>query len=174
MTEDNIYKDNVDFAELFMEKAHDGQTDKSGKPYFLHPRRVEEHLFDVINPNKRLRSLCLNDYTAYWFSAVALLHDTVEDTWVTEDLLRKLFDDNIANSVMVLTRRDGESYDDYIERIANSGDTIAIVVKIADLNDNMNLGRLDDVTEKDIERTKKYARAKKRLRGVLEEIALPF
>ncbi|MBP5722871.1 MAG: hypothetical protein J6X18_04775 [Bacteroidales bacterium] len=174
MNKENNYSDNVGFAELFIEKVHAGQTDKAGKPYFLHPKRVEEHLFDVINPNKRLRSLCLNDYTAYWFAAVALLHDTVEDTWVTEDLLRKLFDDNIANSVMILTRRDGESYDDFIERIASSGDTIAIVVKIADLNDNMNLGRLDDVTEKDIERTKKYARAKNRLMCALEEIALPF
>lgn len=146
------------FAFYLATAAHDGQTDKAGQDYIEHPIRVA----------KSLENEGLDTQT------VAMLHDVLEDTWVNEPMLRRLFPKEIADSVVRLTRESSKSYDDYIEQIATSGDTIAMKVKIADLKDNMNLGRLSEITEKDLERVKKYARSKKRLEEALEKEQMAF
>ncbi len=61
----------------------------------------------------------------------------------------------------MLTREDGVAYDDYLERISRN--SLATKVKIADLRDNMDLGRLPQLTEKDLDRVRKYHAALIRL-----------
>lgn len=142
--------DYYDFAKVLASLVHQGQVDKGGKPYIEHPVRVADLLSD------------------YESKTVAYLHDVVEDTWITEEILRKLFPKTICDAVMLLTRKDGETYDAFIDRIIKSDNKIAISVKIADITDNLNLGRLEVVTDKDIERAKKYANAMLRLKKALE------
>ena len=71
---------------------------------------------------------------------VALLHDVLEDTWVTEDNLRKLFPDHIVRAVVLLTRPGTMTYRMSIERIAAAGGIagqLARWVKIADIMDHV-------------------------------------
>lgn len=62
--------------------------------------------------------------------SVAWLHDILEDTSLTEELLRSHFGDTITNAVVLLTKEDGYNYDEYIRRIC--GNRLAWIVKIAD------------------------------------------
>lgn len=120
--------------------AHSGQKDKAGAPYILHPLRV---MLGMDTESEM---------------TVAVLHDVLEDSPVTEDDLRKEgFSEDIVKTVRCLTRNPEESYEAFIERL-KSNDT-ARKVKMADIEDNMNVKRFkypDHPTEKDIERLKKY------------------
>lgn len=99
--------------------AHDGQTDKHGKPYFDHVDRVARRCGE-------LRAI-----------EAAYLHDVVEDTCVTLDMLSDIgFDPKVISAVEALTRRASETYADYIERVA-AASGIARDVKIADLQDHL-------------------------------------
>lgn len=117
--------------------AHAGQVDKAGMPYILHPIRVAD----------KCRTL--------EEKIVALLHDVIEDTSITEVYLEsKGFPKHIIDSILSVTRRDGESYEDFIKRAKS--DTIGREVKIHDLEDNMDITRLPSINETDIDRLKKY------------------
>jgi len=99
--------------------AHATQIDKAGHPYILHPVRVMQN--------------CASE--SWETQIVAVLHDTVEDTWVTLDVLRKMeFGDAVVDGVDAITHRKGEDYRDYILRCAEN--RIAVIVKLADLEDN--------------------------------------
>lgn len=114
-----------DKALLIAVRAHDGQTRDLAdgtEPYVMHPIRVATQFQ---SDHQRLERV------------VALLHDTVEDTDVTADYISKQIAPVVARSVLVLSRLDGEPYADFIERIAESGDKVAIAVKRADLRDNL-------------------------------------
>ena len=79
--------------------AHEGQKDKDGQPYILHPLRV------------------MNAVESEPAKVVAVLHDVIEDTWVTaEDLRREGFDKAVLAAVECLTHRKGEPYADYVVR----------------------------------------------------------
>ena len=96
---------------------------------------------------------------------VALLHDTVEDSALTFDKLREYqFSEEIVNGVIAVTRKVGESYADFIERA--SKDELGHAVKINDLEDNMNITRLSNLTEKDWHRLNKYLHAWRYLTGL--------
>lgn len=127
------------FAYELAKRAHSGQVDKAGVYYINHPVAVSDRVY----PEKE--------------KTVALLHDVVEDTGITIECLRTLFDDEIADAVECLTRKSGESYNAYIRRVAQN--SIARHVKIADLSHNMDLSRLLVVTDADIKRNEKYRRA---------------
>src|SRR4051794_37502988 len=121
-------------------EAHRGQVDKSGQPYILHPIRV---MLRCQTEPQRI---------------AAVLHDVVEDTGRTFDDLRGLgYPEEVIKALDCLTKRDGEAYEAFVERAAS--DPIARVVKIADIEDNMDLRRLSDVSEKDVERIGRYVRA---------------
>ena len=94
---------------------------------------------------------------------VALLHDILEDTSVTEATLKNLFGPEIADAVSALTRRPDETYDDYIRRLGKN--SLARRVKLADLRHNMDLSRLPVVTDQDLQRAEKYRRAYRWLDG---------
>ena len=122
-------------------KYHKGQIDKGGNPYILHP-------LEVMNNVNRMES-----------KIVAVLHDIIEDTECTVDTLREWgIDEDAIESINTLTHKEGMSYMEYIREI--SYDFIAIEVKLADLKCNMDLSRLNrKVTNKDLERNKKYMKA---------------
>ena len=66
---------------------------------------------------------------------VAILHDVVEDTWITlEMLVRMGFPETIVDAVDAITKREGEDYFTYVERCSRNH--IAALVKLADLEDN--------------------------------------
>lgn len=89
---------------------------------------------------------------------VAILHDVVEDTdWTFEKLVQEGFPEEIIEALKCVTKREGEDYEDFVKRSATN--EIARRVKLADLEHNMDARRLSNVTEKDIERLKKYLRA---------------
>ena len=124
--------------------AHRGQVDKSGQPYILHPIRV---MMRCQTEPQRI---------------AAILHDVVEDTGRTFDDLRELgYPEDIIKALDCLTKRDGEPYEAFVERAAS--DPIARVVKLADIEDNLDLRRLPGISDKDVERIGRYVRAWRRL-----------
>src|SRR5215813_11171448 len=95
---------------------------------------------------------------------VAVIHDVVEDTdWTFEKLGLEGFPDEVIEALKCVTKRDGEEYEDFVKRSASN--KIARKVKLADLAHNMDARRLSNVTEKDVERLKKYIRAWRFLKG---------
>jgi len=132
----------------FAVKAHGGQVDTLGEPYILHPLRV------MMDCNTMVEKI------------VAILHDTVEDTDATLDDIRALFTNNnnrtyadtIVNAVDAMTKRAGESYDDYLVRVKDN--PIALSVKLADIRDNMSPIRQYRLPlEKQIKLKAKYLKA---------------
>jgi len=88
----------------------------------------------------------------------ALLHDVVEDSpWTLGQLREAAFDPAIVDAVDCLTKREGESYQELIARAASN--PLAQVVKLADLEDNMDMRRMDTINESDLERLRKYRAA---------------
>lgn len=139
----------LEAAIAFASECHAGQTDKGGHPYILHPLRVMLKLDD---DQRRI---------------AALLHDTVEDCGVSLSLIRERFGDPIAEAVDALTKRPGESYEQFIERCGLND--IARAVKLADISDNSDLSRLKQVTSADLERVEKYRVAAARLADIGSE-----
>jgi (p)ppGpp synthase/HD superfamily hydrolase len=128
-------------------QAHAGQRDKAGAPYILHPLRM---MMKMENEAEMI---------------VAVLHDVVEDTPLTlDDLRAKGFSEEIIAAVDHLTCREGEKYDAFIKRVRQS--PLAVRVKLADLEDNLDLRRLENVTERDIERIKKYQASRIKLKAI--------
>lgn len=129
--------------------AHQGQVDKAGKPYILHPLRL------MFSRENEIERIC------------AVLHDVIEDTYITLDYLRNNgFSEEVLTALDCLTRRSSESYDEFITRIINN--KIACHVKLADLYDNMDLSRIENPTKKDYERVEKYRKAADRILHALE------
>lgn len=121
-------------------KAHKCQKDKAGEDYVMHPIRVAQK---CISPNAKV---------------VALLHDTIEDTDVTADYLRNEgFPEEIIGAVLSVTKQEGENYEDFVRRASEN--TIGREVKIADLEDNMDVRRLKEITDEDVARLRKYLSA---------------
>jgi len=121
-------------------QAHEGQRDKAGAPYILHPLRV---MMKMATEAKQI---------------TAVLHDVIEDTdWTMERLQQEGFHGEILDALECLTRRDGEEYEKFIERVKRN--PLAVKIKIADLEDNLDVARLKEVTEADTKRLEKYRQA---------------
>ncbi len=128
-------------------RAHDGQHDRYGAPYVLHPLRV---MHRVGNERERI---------------IAVLHDTVEDTSLTlNDLRESGFSGKVIAGVDALTRRTGETYHDYIIRLMSNPE--AVRVKLADLEDNMDLRRYPAIEDEDVARLRRYHRYWRFLAGM--------
>ncbi|MFY0573505.1 HD domain-containing protein [Cystobacter fuscus] len=126
-------------------RAHRGQLDKAGQPYILHPLRVMARLDTETE------------------RVVALLHDVVEDTPYTLERLRELgYGEDVLGALERLTKAEGEDYAAFIERVRPH--PLARRVKLADLEDNMDVRRLPAVTAKDAERLARYRAAWARLK----------
>ena len=130
----------LDRAIQLAAQCHRGRLDKAGAPYILHVLRV---------------------VAAVWrqgddAQCAAALHDVVENGHVPLILISVSFGDRIAEAVDALTRRDHESYADYIQRVAER--PLAVIVKRADLRDNLD--RLDVLpTSKADSLARRYTRA---------------
>ncbi|EHJ00882.1 hypothetical protein CDLVIII_4370 [Clostridium sp. DL-VIII] len=131
-------------AIIIAASAHQGQVDKGGNPYILHPLAV---------------MLSLEDETE---RICAVLHDVIEDTDITLEYLKKAgFSNEVLIALDALSRRKDESYDEFIDRIIKN--KMACHVKLADLKHNMDLSRIKQPSKKDYDRIKKYQKAVKAL-----------
>lgn len=127
-------------------RAHAGQLDKGGMPYVFHPIHVAEQMED--------------EYS----TCAALLHDTVEDGGIElSELYEADFPEEIVRTVDILTRREDEPYMEYIQRLKEN--SLAVKVKLADLNHNSDMSRLNIITKWDMERKEKYEKAIAMLEG---------
>jgi (p)ppGpp synthase/HD superfamily hydrolase len=126
---------------LITTNAHAGQFDRGGTPYILHPLKVMHYLK---TDDEELQ-------------CIALGHDVIEDTDVTyKDLFDAGMSERVLHGINALTKRLGETYEEYKERVFSNED--AMKVKLCDLRHNTDIRRLKGVREKDLERMAKYQR----------------
>ncbi len=146
----------IDLASKIINKAFADKKDRAGKPYIEHLNRVA----NSCPPSDELRT-------------IALLHDILEDCpeW-NEKSLRMLFPDSVVDSVVALTQKREQPYEDYITQVIENKD--AIIVKSYDLIDNMNIIRLPELTGGDFKRLKKYHKAYNRIQEVSHGIDSRF
>lgn len=113
-------------------KAHQGQFRASGRPYITHPTIVADILMDM---GMDVSTIC-----------AALLHDTVEDTYITDADLRKKFGDEIADLVKGVTKLDKIAFHNKEEEqaenmrkmfFAMAKDVRVMLIKLADRLHNM-------------------------------------
>lgn len=134
-----IYTQNTKKAINIAYNAHMGQTDKFGIPYIFHPMHVAESM--------DTEEECI----------VAILHDVVEDTDITFDVLEKDFSSTIIEALKLLTHDKTVPYKEYIKNLKDN--PIAKKVKLADLIHNSDISRLEHITAKDYVRLEKYKNA---------------
>ena len=115
----------VDRAFAAAEAAHEGQFRKSGEPYITHPLAVAKILAD----------LGIGPITV----AAALLHDTVEDTAYTLEMVERDFGSEVAMLVDGVTKLDKVKYGDHAQAetvrkmvVAMSKDIRVLVIKLCD------------------------------------------
>jgi (p)ppGpp synthase/HD superfamily hydrolase len=133
-------------------RAHEGQLDKAGAPYILHPLRVMLRL------------------TSFEERVVGVLHDVLEDTDIsTESLRASGFSEVILSALHSVTKRPGETYDEFVLRAASN--PIGRSVKLADLADNCDLSRMANPTAKDFKRLEKYRHAIETINAIEHPVA---
>ncbi len=126
--EQELYKKALQFAT----EKHRGQMRLDGQPYMIHPLAVA------------------NTFTDTKTKIVALLHDVLEDTDTAFYEIRDIFGSEVARTVSVLTHEPYQIYDEYINLIKESGNSLAINVKIADLKHNLStIGNILDLNKRE-------------------------
>lgn len=96
--------------------AHAQQT-YNDLPYITHPLRV------MLRCTESLDAMI-----------VAVLHDVVEDSFLTMDNISDVFPPHIVAAIDAITKRDDESYDAYLARLSEN--PLAYRVKCADVIEN--------------------------------------
>jgi len=135
---------NLERAIQIATDAHAGQFRFDGSDYINHPLRV-------------MRTLA-NQGHSERAQTVGVLHDTVEDTYVTLDYLaNEGYKDDILYPLELLTKQPGDDYDMYVQRL--SVNACSRAVKKADLFDNLDLTGLDNPSKKRILTIEKYGRS---------------
>ena len=129
--------------------AHASQVDKAGVDYIEHPLRVMEK---GENAEQKI---------------VGVLHDVVEDSdWTFVMLEEEGFAPAIIEALKCVTKlSEGEDYDDFISRVMTN--PLAVKIKLYDIEDNLDVSRLDSLTDADVARCKKYLHASDRLKAEL-------
>ena len=151
---------NLEKAIKIAVEAHTGQVDKGGNPYILHPLRV---MLSLNSEEERI---------------VGVLHDVVEDCegWTWERLREQGCSDEIIEALKSVSKTPeeekqfkkmddpNEKLDHYLEFIKRAKfNKIGRNVKAADIKDNLDISRIDDITESDINRLNRYKAALKML-----------
>lgn len=109
-------------------EAHEGQKDLDGNPVILHPLSV-----GLAGHNREE-------------IVAGFLHDVVEDTNFTfKELQSRGIDDSIIDALQLLTHRKDSPYEEYVDNIAKSGNSIALHVKYNDFCHNLKRGRAGDI-----------------------------
>lgn len=130
--------------------AHKDQVDKAGIPYVTHPLHLAEQMPDETT------------------TVVALLHDVVEDSDYTMDnIIAAGFPKVVTDTLALLTHDKSVPYMEYVAALKDN--SIARLVKLADLEHNSDTSRLDKVTPDDIIRIEKYQKAKELLLGDISQ-----
>ena len=125
-------------------ESHTGQIDKKGDPYILHPLRM---MFKADTMEEKI---------------IAILHDVIEKTEKDFEFLRNAgISDKVILAVDALSRRSGESYDKYIDRVAQN--KLAKTIKILDLKDNIYSLNIDKKEQNNSVQYVKYQTALNRL-----------
>ena len=146
---------NLEKAIKIAVEAHTGQVDKGGNPYILHPLRV---MLSLNSEDERI---------------VGVLHDVVEDCegWTWERLKEQGFSDEIVEALQSVSKTpkeeaeyrslpEDEKLGHYLEFIQRAkANEIGRRVKKADIRDNLDITRIDDITERDINRLNRYKKA---------------
>lgn len=146
-------------------RTHASQVDQAGRPYLGHVLRVA----DAVRRDTERFAALIGDVGWGRRSGedvariAAVLHDILEDTDVTDEDLREAgCDDALMESLVALTRPEGEAYSDFLERL--SADPVAVMVKRADIADNADEARLRLLPpEKAAALREKYRRAEREL-----------
>lgn len=129
--------DDLDKAIKLACKAHEGQVDKAGQPYILHPLRL---MLKFKNKQEQV---------------VAVLHDAIEDSDMTLEYLASYgFSELTLDALDCLSKRKNESYEEFIERILTN--ELARKIKIEDIKDNLDLTRIESINNEDLIRVLKY------------------
>jgi len=152
---------NLENAIKIAVEAHTGQVDKGGNPYILHPLRV---MLSLDKEEERI---------------VGVLHDVVEDCagWSWERLEAEGFSEEIIQALKSVSKTPEEEaeyqslpedqrlahYLRFIERAKANG--IGRQVKAADIKDNLDISRITDIFQRDVERLKRYKLAMNALGG---------
>lgn len=114
----------IDIALSIATQAHAGQLDRDGYPVILHPITVG--MMGHTDEEK----------------IAGFLHDVVEDTELTfDDLLARGIPLGVVNALRLLTHEKGTDYYEYVQRIIDSGNPIALQVKYNDLQHNYARGK---------------------------------
>ena len=142
---------NLERAIEIAQEAHKGVKDRGGHDYINHPIRV---MHAMSNDQEKI---------------VAILHDVVEDSdWTFDRLKEEGFEDSVIESLRCVTKySEEEDYQEFIKRAATN--KIATKVKMADIEDNLDLSRLGTLTEKDLTRIEKYKKALKYLKALVNK-----
>ncbi|MER5733150.1 HD domain-containing protein [Streptomyces sp. NPDC002138] len=133
-------------VEALARAAHEGQTDKAGRPYAEHLAAVAEGV--------RVRGGSAGQQAAAW------LHDAVEDDALSREWLdAAALPRSVKDMVLAVTKRPGEPLEEYAARIlATPG---ALLIKEADLAHNADPARLSVLDEPTrLRLTRKYARVR--------------
>lgn len=122
--------------------AHDGQSRKgAGEPYINHVERVADSVY------------------GWKLKSIAYLHDTIEDTYITMESLEAMrIPMDIIGPVVLLTRHEGLTYTQFIDRMIEDGNPDVFKVKIADINDNL----------RDLDATEFWSMRKKYMKSLLK------
>jgi len=142
---------NLERAIALAATAHNGQKDKAGQPYILHPLYV-------------MNKMCTIDQ-----KIIAVLHDIVEDTEVTLHYIKAIgAPQRIIDGIDAISKRKGETQKDYIERV--KGNTLARAVKPEDIKHNLSIERLMPLNEETALRlSTKYIKALNQLYDIDEQ-----
>jgi len=126
-------------AKINARDAHKGQKRHTGEDYITHPEAVAKMVAERPVPVE--------------YQIVAWLHDVVEDTDLTLEVLHEYYPPKIVQAIDAITKRDGEEYTDYLDRVYHN--EMALEVKICDIKHNLSTLDLDDPEWKKVNTHKK-------------------
>lgn len=151
---DQVEEEDISSVRLAYEvalAAHSDQFRDEGSPYIVHPVRVALTLVDELS------------VFSHPLICSALLHDVIEDSEVTRSDLERMFDEQIAEIVWLLTKVEDVSLREYLARIEAAAETGAPIVKLCDRLDNMR----SVLDTPNLEKKRRYIRT-------TEELYLPL
>jgi (p)ppGpp synthase/HD superfamily hydrolase len=119
-------------AVLIATAAHKEQTDKGGELTIEHAKRV------------------MNAFNDEFSQVIAVLHDVVEDTYITIENIDAHFGSIVSGPIHTLTRRRDETYREYIERVNEH--PVARRIKLEDVLDHVHPDRIHNLNESMIRR----------------------
>lgn len=106
----------------YVKQKHGNQKRKQGTPYYLHPVEV----------SKMLKEKGFEEN----YQVAGLFHDLLEDTKTTYEEILQISNEEVAETVKLVTKEDGYMMKEYIERISKND--MAKMVKLADRIHNLS------------------------------------